>query len=662
MPVKTNIINGQKERYTPEFDAAKQIKEQFDRDFKNIIGANGEITIYSSLSIHNQRRQDIDLLIIGDFSNCLIRNLKVWMEENQEVRLKTVDANIRNFCFVIELKDLPIDRIRSEGQDLYGKYDGNFSHNISKQSVEQLYSLKNFLNRQGVSSPFICNFLWLRSITREDLKNIWSGEDHFFFTSTFSFTDMISRATQKRRPQKKTQLDNYYTIDFNINDSSSIHGTLALFNQIKEAQGELTRVKLERVTYELIGDENEKNLSDDLGKKLTVLAGKAGTGKTIRLLNVAYNLVTKYGKRCLFLTYNHALIGDVNRTLDFIEMDDRDMFERKMKVSTVDSFFVKLMLHYELKEKQDFDLDYNKAYNEGISVLYEWVCTSAIIDSEEIEKMKEDSFQDFYWNYILVDEGQDWSDFEKQILFKFYALDRIMVADGVDQFMKSHKKQDWTENLKEEKFNYNNVGNTCLRQKSSLVRFVNLFADKMNLKWKLRPNNYFVGGKIIITNGYNPNLHKELYTECTDQKNVAYDFLFLTPPNYVNSEGFTLLEPYRANGIKLFDGTKEDNKSSYSIHKDECRIYQYDSCRGIEGWTVVCLSFDKLIEYKATSFRKNHPLLNDEQVHKMLYTWCLMPLTRAIDTLVIEIEDMNSHIGKILNTLSNKHKDMIEKR
>lgn len=184
----------------------------------------------------------------------------------------------------------------------------------------------------------------------------------------------------------------------------------------------------------------------------------------------------------------------------------------------------------------------------------------------------------------------------------------------------------------------------------------------MNLKWKLKPNNEFAGGRVIITSAYTPNLHKELFKDCIDQKNAAYDFLFLTPPNYVNSEGFTLYEPYQANGIKLFDGTKEENKSSYSIHKDECRIYQYDSCRGIEGWTVVCLSFDKLIEYKANFFRNKYPQLNDEQINKMLYTWCLMPLTRAIDTLVIEIEDMNSQIGKILCTLSNEYNDIIEKR
>lgn len=662
MPVKIIIIDGLKGAYSPEYEAAQQIKEQFERDFKNIPGANGKITIYSSLSIHNQKRRDIDLLLIGEFSSCLIKNLKVWMEESHVVQSRIVDVDVQNFCFVIELKDLPVDRIRSEGQDLYGKYDGNFGYNISKQSVEQLYSLKNFLERQGVLAPFICNFLWLRSITREDLNNIWSSDDHFFFTNTFSFRDMISRSTQKRRPWKKSQLDNFYTLDFNISDSNSIRGTLGLFSQIKEAQGELTRIKLERITYELIDDENEKKLSEELGKRLTVLVGKAGTGKTIRLLNVAYNLVTKYGKRCLFLTYNHALVGDVNRTLDFIDMDDRDMFERKMRVSTVDSFFVKIMLHYGIKEKQNFDLDYNKAYSEGISVLYDWVCKSAVIDSKEIEQLKEDFFQDFYWNYIFVDEGQDWNDFEKQILFKFYGLDRIMVADGIDQFMKSQKRQDWTDNLKEEKFNYNNIGNTCLRQKSSLVRFVNIFANTMNLKWKLKPNNEFAGGRVIITSAYTPNLHKELFKDCIDQKNAAYDFLFLTPPNYVNSEGFTLYEPYQANGIKLFDGTKEENKSSYSIHKDECRIYQYDSCRGIEGWTVVCLSFDKLIEYKANFFRNKYPQLNDEQINKMLYTWCLMPLTRAIDTLVIEIEDMNSQIGKILRTLSNEYNDIIEKR
>ena len=55
---------------------------------------------------------------------------------------------------------------------------------------------------------------------------------------------MISRSTQKKT-MEKSQLDNFYTLDFNISDSNSIRGTLGLFSQIKRSTGELTRIKLE---------------------------------------------------------------------------------------------------------------------------------------------------------------------------------------------------------------------------------------------------------------------------------------------------------------------------------------------------------------------------------------------------------------------------------
>ena len=92
-------------------------------------------------------------------------------------------------------------------------------------------------------------------------------------------------------------------------------------------------------------------------------------------------------------------------------------------------------------------------------------------------------------------------------------------------------------------------------------------------------------------------------------------------------------------------------------------MFQYDSCRGLEGWIVVCLNFDELIEYKLKEaehidFSDNIAFESkSEAIKKYAYTWAMMPLTRAIDTLVITLKNPDSEIGKILKNVCSNFKD-----
>ena len=145
-----------------------------------------------------------------------------------------------------------------------------------------------------------------------------------------------------------------------------------------------------------------------------------------------------------------------------------------------------------------------------------------------------------------------------------------------------------------------------------------------------------------------------------------YDMLFLVDsimgsdkylPNVING-----LQNF---GISIFNGAQYDNRTKYSIRADECRLYNYNSCRGIEGWTVVCLNFDMLMKEKL----KYSPYLSrgefesdfsyQERLQREVYKWMLMPLTRAIDTLVISLYDTNSPIGRLLYELHQERPDYV---
>lgn len=204
------------------------------------------------------------------------------------------------------------------------------------------------------------------------------------------------------------------------------------------------------------------------------------------------------------------------------------------------------------------------------------------------------------------------------------------------------------------------------RQKANLVSFVNAFARLANLDWKVKPNDELPGGEIKIYSNFKKKTFKELKANCEKNKCENYDILILEPPTQVirdnKGKQFAKAEAYNKAGIPVYDGINDNNRTVYPT-KDECRVYQYDSCRGLEGWCVVCADFDELIQYKLDTYKANEDeLCFDPEVAKKrsVLLWALMPLTRPIDTLVITLNNANSEIGKMLKQLADIYPDFIE--
>ncbi len=128
---------------------------------------------------------------------------------------------------------------------------------------------------------------------------------------------------------------------------------------------------------------------------------------------------------------------------------------------------------------------------------------------------------------------------------------------------------------------------------------------------------------------------------------------------------FSLTEEFKNMGISIWDLTNTDLRSQYAVELNQHRLLQYESCRGLEGWTVVCLEFDEFIRYKMETFVEqdtNELALEsiEEKKRKFVYLWSLIPLTRAIDTLIITIKDKNSDACKFLRNTYEKYPDFIQ--
>jgi len=77
------------------------------------------------------------------------------------------------------------------------------------------------------------------------------------------------------------------------------------------------------------------------------------------------------------------------------------------------------------------------------------------------------------------------------------------------------------------------------------------------------------------------------------------------------------------------------------------RIVRYDSCRGLEGWITVALDLDALVAQKR-QYPNNHPGDPEVDVDAAALRWMMIPITRAVHTLVISLRDAESPVTGIL--------------
>ena len=113
------------------------------------------------------------------------------------------------------------------------------------------------------------------------------------------------------------------------------------------------------------------------------------------------------------------------------------------------------------------------------------------------------------------------------------------------------------------------------------------------------------------------------------------------------------------NQNRLYSQLDDENTESNYDEEDEpttdtYRSIFYESCRGLEAWSVVCLDLDLFYQRKydeelAASYLSDDLFLSEEERRsKYAATWVLMALTRPIDTLYIHVNDKNSIFGQIL--------------
>jgi hypothetical protein len=570
--------------------------------------------------------QDIDLVVIG--------NLR---KPRPLPPIKGIKDSkyVLSFIWTIEVKSHSAERVSFPGGKVVVPYHGGIQKDATEQAFKQLHSLRDYIKRNLNRTPFITSLVWLENVSKSAFPNI---EFINIVGSDSTWSDfLVANAGPHREWLIRPGNDVIQTFPLTINQQYTITQEICTLFSAPQPSTPLDRKRLERITRRVIDDQQ---YAERLGSQLLLFRGRGGTGKTITLIRLAIDLHLNLLKRVLFLTYNVALVADIKRTLSILQTPV-DSDGAVVQVRTVQSFMLELMRDGGIISAIDKSALDN--YDQHLNSLYDLISAFSAEDSPAFD-------------FVFIDEAQDWPERERDIIFLLYGPEKTVVADGVDQLVRSSHATDWTAR----------IGNVpkqvvplrrSLRLKHGLASFANALAEEMGLtNWSLQANRELSGGKITVLVGSLRSLSQplsELLASAESNGNQPVDSLVCVPFTTKFSQHTKhVVEMIGGTGFDIWDGTDDEERRSFATSVRQMRVVTYESCRGLEGWNVYCLQLDRLYDQKLSLFDGSGDLLQSQEDAARAYaaSWLMIPVTRAIDHLVLHVEAPDHPVAEFLKS------------
>jgi hypothetical protein len=276
-----------------------------------------------------------------------------------------------------------------------------------------------------------------------------------------------------------------------------------------------------------------------------------------------------------------------------------------------------------------------------------------------------------------VDEGQDWSTEHRDLMYDIFGPNRVIVADGVDQFVDS-SRCDWDR----DDIAKNRIVplRTSRRTKAATCDTITDIARALEVpNWDVEPDKAVTGGRITVLVEPQPRraIERALELLSEDLNNqpqmrpvdglVCLPHAAVTPgANYCNL--FEMVQDKnRGDYWRGYDWETRQNRE-YPSRQTALRAVLYQSCRGMEGWTTLCMGLDVFYDHCMAKPNIDIEGLRDElkadqglffakslleeklAAERRAYAlnWLMIPLTRSMDHLVIHLTDADSAFGRIL--------------
>ncbi|MGB3690923.1 MAG: hypothetical protein WBA02_16675 [Jannaschia helgolandensis] len=636
-----------------------------------------------------------------------------------ELQLKTTAGKaIHSFVLVLEVKQHSPDLIRFEGPRVLVRYDQLWS-DATDQCDAQTYALKRYQEapyraHKRRQSTFVQRAIWLArapssafsdrpaesSVPVHFSEIVWKGiVDGFVLNKYFNAVRTLVDNPQHAK---------HHSID-------SLKETLTYV--VRPTRLDLRRVNaLTQTRF----DAEKTAYIQNLGNGLLMLRGRGGTGKTFALVQVALHLA-RQGKKTTLLTYNHGLIADVNRAFRFIKekepsleplpvIETRYAFIQAVFEINFGRVAEKIVRRHidEISDREKFRLwalvrpqEFLDSHIPG-ECTGEWnlrcpLCRRRQMHpgrpgQEEAEKLWRDvcgtpGSREMPFDFVLIDEGQDWTEGQRDFIFEVFGAGHVVVADGVDQFV-GQDRCNWDRG--DIPINRRHGLRSSRRTKAATCQTVAEIAHELDLPdWDLEPDPNTHGGRFTVIVEPDGRRAVELSLEIleADQREEhtlkAVDNLICMPSSKmamgINYAALfdSAIEKAARDSWRGFD---ENDRRTYPVRESQLRAVQYSSCRGMEGWTTVCLALDAFF-----NFQLRHPRLNATELEASMraekgmffsqsefeeklaqearlfaVNWLMIPLTRSIDHLVVHIADDSSELCGILRAVSLRLPGSIE--
>lgn len=600
------------------------------------------ITIIVGAKSYEQPTEDIDILLLGQMAP----GFKA-PPEAVPAQASTSNVYLQDFVLMIEVKDHDGSGVKFEGNQVFVRYPTGWNH-ASQKLETQKYSLKNFVESNiGLHrSPWINTALWLRNVQRDEVPRAAAP----ILTSEVSAVDVFRLVIGQSLARTTPGPGGGFTVSSST--PQAVQGIVKFFTKVRLA-GTLDRRKLEAICKKIMDDQQYHQL---IGQQALIFRGRGGAGKTVRLLSIANQLREEQGARVLLLTYNLALVADIRRLLTFLG-NSSEVSSGSIVVRGRDSYLDGLLTvcGYPSPDRNE-PFENLGARKSALADLLKEMTTEQIQRNEDAIKNPEY----FGWDYVLVDEGQDWPEVDRDILLKVFGVGRLIIADGIDQFAERVPRRcDWTSAKPHQIVTLKK----SLRLKSNLCRFAESFASEFGIPWDMQADDKLPGGGIhIIVGKYTRQMHADIMAHHQQGKNLPIDALFCVTgaADAVHKDFSRKLQDF---GYEVWDGTTRDGRQDFARSTDQHRVVKYESCRGLEGWTVVCLDMASFFSRKLREGRSLPitDLLMDQEELALSHAarWCLIPFTRAIDTLVLQM-DAGSDLWKRLAPIARQHSDIVK--
>ena len=238
----------------------------------------------------------------------------------------------------------------------------------------------------------------------------------------------------KINSRKVIEQDSLATLEILI---SLISGSINTPDKGGRSQSILEAVRRRIVQFD--GDQT-RFIYDDVPKKKVTIQGLAGTGKTELLFHRLVNLYNQTDKKIVFTCNSKILANDIKKRLpkffDQMKVSRREDIDERIKVmrSWGSQYEPKSGLYSFICNFYGLDFI---SYSESGSEKFDGVCLSAIRQIEE--KISNQEFT-YCFDYILIDEAQDFSDSFFR-LCELVASTQVIVASDIFQTIYERKSE-----------------------------------------------------------------------------------------------------------------------------------------------------------------------------------------------------------------------------